>query len=419
MFALLLFVFLARKISLFIMRPAFLFGVFALATVGSGFMEMDFFFPAIASTTIPIGTMLTAFSAGAMLALWGEAYARIRDVTFQAVATFAGLAASFLLYLLIVSFPKAASVVIVILLPLALLVCFWRIFRSDPSTGEEGPTAHSPIKSFPKLLVYILAFSVPLSFLETLLLSNADIAQGAWVLVYALTLVILTAIVLIEYLIRKSQFSIFLIAIILFVTICLLFFFLYDTSALIMRVFMSAGYYLFLVSFYSFLGSYILKSDGPPFRIFALGNCANTLGFVLGWGIGLIVEQFFSSLAAGLAVAIVYMLFFVGLFVMPTIKVSFFTTEEQEEVLDEQPASNTNLMDDIQIQCGLATAEFSLSPREEEILNYLMRARNLPSIAKEMIVSENTVKTHVNHIYGKIGVHKREDLVAKVERLRP
>jgi DNA-binding CsgD family transcriptional regulator len=186
-----------------------------------------------------------------------------------------------------------------------------------------------------------------------------------------------------------------------------------------MRVFMSAGYYLFLVSFYSLLGSYILKSGQPPFRIFALGNCANTLGFILGWGVGLAVERFFSSLAAGFAVAIVYLLFFVGLVIMPMAKVKFFTVERQTAQSDESALAHTNLVDDIQIQCNLAAKEYLLSPREKEILNYLVRGRSLPSIAKSMFLAESTIKTHVYHIYGKLGVHKREELISKIEVLKP
>jgi DNA-binding CsgD family transcriptional regulator len=420
MLSLLLFVLFTRAFCAIIKTPALLICVVTLAIVGSCLMAADFFFPAVAKAVIIIGTIATALSTGALLALWGEAYARVSDMTFQAVATFMGMAGSFLLYLLIVALPSAVAVITVIILPLALLVCFWRILISKNPAGDGKPAVSSPIESFPKLLMYILAFSLPLSFLETLLLNNAEIlSPGDWVLVYFLTLVIVSVIVMVEYSIRKRKFSIILISIILFVTICLLSFFLYDTTALIMRVFMGAGYYLFLASFYTFLGSSILSSDRAPFRVFALGNCANTCGFLLGWGIGLAVDRFFSSWAAGFAVAIVYLLFFVGLFIMPTAKVKLFAAAKWMTQPNESVLGHGNLMDDIQALCTLAANEYLLSPREQEILNYLMRGRNLPSIAKSMFLAESTIKTHVNHIYRKLDVHKREELISQIELLKP
>ena len=45
----------------------------------------------------------------------------------------------------------------------------------------------------------------------------------------------------------------------------------------------------------------------------------------------------------------------------------------------------------------------------------IMRGRNVPAIAEELVLSRNTVQTHVRHIYEQLGVHSRQELVAYVE----
>jgi DNA-binding NarL/FixJ family response regulator len=52
---------------------------------------------------------------------------------------------------------------------------------------------------------------------------------------------------------------------------------------------------------------------------------------------------------------------------------------------------------------------------KSKILEYLVRGRNLETIAAEINLSRNTVKTHTEHIYHKLGVHTREELIIRLE----
>lgn len=54
--------------------------------------------------------------------------------------------------------------------------------------------------------------------------------------------------------------------------------------------------------------------------------------------------------------------------------------------------------------------ESKLSGREFEILKYLDRGHSMIYIAEKLFISESTVRTHVKHIYAKLGVHSREEL---------
>lgn len=52
-----------------------------------------------------------------------------------------------------------------------------------------------------------------------------------------------------------------------------------------------------------------------------------------------------------------------------------------------------------------------LTPREAEIAELVIRGNNVPAIAKELVISENTVRSHMKHIYEKLNIHSRQELI--------
>jgi two-component system, NarL family, nitrate/nitrite response regulator NarL len=57
-----------------------------------------------------------------------------------------------------------------------------------------------------------------------------------------------------------------------------------------------------------------------------------------------------------------------------------------------------------------------LTPREQEILRLISDGRSLPEIATELFLGLTTVKTHVQHLYEKLGVSDRAAAVASAMR---
>ena len=62
-------------------------------------------------------------------------------------------------------------------------------------------------------------------------------------------------------------------------------------------------------------------------------------------------------------------------------------------------------------RCQTVAMERKLSPRETEIFILLAQGRTRTLIQEELVLAENTVKTHVAHIYGKLGVNNRQDMM--------
>jgi DNA-binding NarL/FixJ family response regulator len=60
--------------------------------------------------------------------------------------------------------------------------------------------------------------------------------------------------------------------------------------------------------------------------------------------------------------------------------------------------------------------DFSLTDRENEILQLLVQGLNYMMIAEKLFISLDTVRNHIRHIYEKLQVHSKAEAVAKAIR---
>jgi DNA-binding CsgD family transcriptional regulator len=67
--------------------------------------------------------------------------------------------------------------------------------------------------------------------------------------------------------------------------------------------------------------------------------------------------------------------------------------------------------DGLQTRIDALAREYDLTPREGEVFSLLMRGRSIPYIRDELVISRETVATHVKHIYAKADVHTRQELL--------
>lgn len=61
-------------------------------------------------------------------------------------------------------------------------------------------------------------------------------------------------------------------------------------------------------------------------------------------------------------------------------------------------------------------AAHRLTPRETEVFALLAQGRSIPYIRDELIISRETAATHAKHIYAKLGVHSRQELIDLVQK---
>ena len=70
---------------------------------------------------------------------------------------------------------------------------------------------------------------------------------------------------------------------------------------------------------------------------------------------------------------------------------------------------------DVLLVCDVLAESAGLTDREREIFRYLVQGRDRAFIAEQLVISPETVKTHVGHIYTKFGLHSKQDLITMVD----
>jgi DNA-binding CsgD family transcriptional regulator len=77
--------------------------------------------------------------------------------------------------------------------------------------------------------------------------------------------------------------------------------------------------------------------------------------------------------------------------------------------------NDTGIYESLQQRCRELVQEGQLTNRESDVLFLLAQGRSIPFIQNELVLSEGTVKTHVKHIYEKLAIHTKQDLLDLVE----
>jgi DNA-binding CsgD family transcriptional regulator len=66
-------------------------------------------------------------------------------------------------------------------------------------------------------------------------------------------------------------------------------------------------------------------------------------------------------------------------------------------------------------KCLAVARSHRLTARESEVFLLLAKGRNASVIARELIVSEHTAKTHIYHIFSKLTINTQQELIDYVE----
>ena len=75
-------------------------------------------------------------------------------------------------------------------------------------------------------------------------------------------------------------------------------------------------------------------------------------------------------------------------------------------------------LDLIATQSQLVRERYRLTAREAEVMELIARGHSVARIAESLVVSENTIRTHSKHLYTKLGIHKKQELVDLLEGFR-
>jgi two-component system, NarL family, response regulator LiaR len=78
----------------------------------------------------------------------------------------------------------------------------------------------------------------------------------------------------------------------------------------------------------------------------------------------------------------------------------------------------TTLIELARSEAGMRPVRSALTPREWEVLDLLTTGASTQQISSELVVSLETVQSHIKHILRKLGVHSRAEAIARARQLR-
>ncbi len=108
-----------------------------------------------------------------------------------------------------------------------------------------------------------------------------------------------------------------------------------------------------------------------------------------------------------------------GLVLIAAVALAMIAIPQKDPAADDSPSIGSSLtansVDEALARACLRIQErYGLSDRETEIAVLLAKGRTRPYIREQLFISTNTVATHIKHIYGKLDIHSKEELIDMV-----
>ena len=184
------------------------------------------------------------------------------------------------------------------------------------------------------------------------------------------------------------------------------------------RVFIPIGYAGFDILVWTLIAFYGSTTRTPSLRIIAVAMGAEQAGILGGQLIGTALGG-----AANAANNVVLMVLSYLLLIAVMGLARLCTVLWRRQRVDE---ANAMQVDDAESEGDAAgdahldrfADSYGLTNRERDIFALFAEGRSAPYIAEMLVLSENTVKTHLRHIYTKCNLHNRQELLDAIEAFK-
>lgn len=197
------------------------------------------------------------------------------------------------------------------------------------------------------------------------------------------------------------------------------------------RVFIPIGYAGFDILVWMLVAFYAATTRTSLLRIVAVAMGAEQAGILAGQLIGIALGASASAANNAVLMMLSYLLLIavMGLARLCTVlwrrqradEPAAARTADSEDGKStppsDEPASAAKLAE-TDDYLGRFSDAYGLTNRERDIFALFAEGRSAPYIAEMLVLSENTVKTHLRHIYTKCNLHNRQDLLDAIETFK-
>ncbi|MEG0504310.1 MAG: LuxR C-terminal-related transcriptional regulator [Raoultibacter sp.] len=177
---------------------------------------------------------------------------------------------------------------------------------------------------------------------------------------------------------------------------------------------LSSGTGLFEILMYFVLVALASKNVANALVVLTWGTAMASLGTIFGANFGRLANQYYHVDYGLISIISSVIVFGLVVYILATQR-NFSFAETIKNIEAATPLAPGERTADFEQRCQMLSVEHGLTARENEIFNLLAQGRNARFIQEKLVVSYNTVKTHVSHIYAKLDVHTHQELIDLVE----
>jgi DNA-binding CsgD family transcriptional regulator len=365
-----------------------------------------------------LGAILTGIGSGLINLGWGEAFKQIDPRKTIYGTPFAFFIAS-ILFPVIGSFPPRIGSLLCALLP---LISGWILFGKLKIWEKPALIEPSPISlgSFAwKLGAVSCLLGLADGVVRVVLLDVNPIGSDAlyrssfiWASLLSMVIIYTCAIF-----IRRLNYGFMYRPIILIMALFFMVLPVIDRSSTLANVMALAGYETFNLFIWIILAEAARNYRLSSTIVFGMGWGMITLGAFLGSIVAGVLPSFISfttetfsiiSLVAAIVVLFCYM------FILNEKDLLDFSDRVEAENIKEPERSRP-----FQERCKEIATEYELSARETEVMILFAKGRSTPHIQEDLFISRGTVTTHLRHIYQKLDIHDKQQLLDLIEGKEP
>lgn len=371
---------------------------------------LTFFAGSLAVIAYVAGSVLTGIGSAMVVVLWGELFASLgsRRTINYCVISFLIAAVAFLL---LTSLPVDFSQVIVSALPVISMVYLIRFKHSIPHLSRIKTNVHVTEKPPYKLIGISLFFGISFGVMKGLFAPIEAELTDMRNFLNIIAIVAASAAVFLTTSVYKMDFNHMTYQVALpLMAAGFLFIPLQEPWNIVGTGVHQFGYqyfYVILWAIWPFLASYAKVPSG----------------WITAWGLFSIqLGQFMGSIAsAGLLVFLTTQLDYAmmaAVFIFVILLIALFALGNGSPNTGWgfiKPIEEADSSSDFEKTCTRIARQFRLSPREIEVFFLLAKGRNRAHIREELVIADETVKSHIKNIYRKIDVHSQQELIDMIE----
>lgn len=397
--------------------------------MGSAFF-LAFPLPLSGALTTFAGAVLGGVGVGWTYARWAEFYSQL-DIHYAAPLVLLTMALGSLAKTVVDLLPPVPATIVLVCMP---VVAYATLYRSTASV-RPAPEAYRYYNSRTVTSLWRVGFGIAVYSFTVGVIQSTPLAQlastGAVAIVAKHAGEIIVALALLAWVValkRGLSFGrIWNLVLVLMATALIFAPYLEDVMGGYLFTFVGVAQTFVIIILFLALADIARHSSYRAITVFAAGWLAYTLPFAVGDILGESLQAVTPDASMVMA-AIVWLLVIVTLFFFDESSAgkSLIFTELNDEGdedtsakrfgVQQQALNEEKAADMLSLRCTALAQKLKLTPREHEILELMARGRSKTYIAEAFFISENTVRGHVKHLYAKLDVHSKQELVDRVEQ---